>query len=684
VPAVENTAICAGEKITLFVNNPDPDLDYKWYADAAATHLIGSGITYTSSDPLFATMSFFVKAENSSGCTSSGLKQVEVLVIDKPIAPVVDDATVCAGSSATLAIVGPETSLIYRWQDANGTLLHTGTTYTTVPLSSAATFYVTAFTTTRPACASISHAVTVRIMGMVTANTIRGDQSICSGIAPAKLTGSLPSGGGLATLAYQWESSEDNINYVSIVGANTQEYAPAGLTTTTWFRRKVKAAGPCSEGVSNAVRITVAPLPAAPLADDAIVCAGSQASLRIKNPLSAINNITYHWYLTASGGTPVGSGIIFSTPALTASTTYYLEAVQGNGCRSSRQAVLVTVNQSITDNTISSSQTICIGDRPTDLTGSFPNGGNGVFSFQWESSTTGANYKEIAGATGQSYTPDEVLTQTTWYRRKVLTNASCAEQISNAVKIELIPQPTAPTVSHAAICPGNRVTLEAIAMAGLLVEWYDAPEGGNLLFTGSSYRTPVLATTTSFWVQTVNSNSCGSAVRQEAKVLVVPPQVTVSKDITIVEGKPVQLSATGGASYSWTPKTGLSDPEVANPVVRPVETTTYTVTINTKEGCTVVRQVTITVHPRITAANVLTPNGDGFNDNFEIKNIENYPDCQVEIFTRWGEKVFESKGYKEPWNGTKNGNALPMAAYYYIIRPNKNDKPISGSVTIVK
>ena len=173
-------------------------------------------------------------------------------------------------------------------------------------------------------------------------------------------------------------------------------------------------------------------------------------------------------------------------------------------------------------------------------------------------------------------------------------------------------------------------------------------------------------------------------MRQEAKVLVVAPQVTISQDLTIEEGKPVQLIAGGGASYAWYPQTGLSDPSAANPVARPQETTTYTVTINTKEGCAVVKQVTITVLSRIIAANVLTPNGDGFNDNFEIKNIELYPDCQVEIYTRWGEKVFESKGYKEAWNGTKNGNALPVAAYYYIIRLNKNDKPISGSVTIVK
>jgi gliding motility-associated-like protein len=221
-------------------------------------------------------------------------------------------------------------------------------------------------------------------------------------------------------------------------------------------------------------------------------------------------------------------------------------------------------------------------------------------------------------------------------------------------------------------------------MAGLTVEWYDAPRGGNLLFVGNAYQTPVLATTTSYWVQTVNNSNCASTDRQEAKVNVVPPLVTVSNDLTSTEGKPVQLQATGGVSYSWSPGTGLSDPKVADPVAKPTETTTYTVTINTKEGCSVTKQVTVTILPTIKPGNVFTPNGDGFNDYFEIKNIENYPDCSVEVFTRWGEKVFESKGYGQPWDGTKAGKALPMSAYYYMIRLHKNDKPISGSVTLVK
>ena len=82
--------------------------------------------------------------------------------------------------------------------------------------------------------------------------------------------------------------------------------------------------------------------------------------------------------------------------------------------------------------------------------------------------------------------------------------------------------------------------------------------------------------------------------------------------------------------------------------------------------------------------NAMTPNGDGINDVFHVENLDKYPDCRVEIFTRWGEKVYESKGYTEPWNGTRNGKPMPLGAYYYIIYLSKDEAPISGSITIIK
>ena len=86
----------------------------------------------------------------------------------------------------------------------------------------------------------------------------------------------------------------------------------------------------------------------------------------------------------------------------------------------------------------------------------------------------------------------------------------------------------------------------------------------------------------------------------------------------------------------------------------------------------------------INIANTITPNGDGINDYWNITGIQDYPTCLVQIFTRYGQKVFESKGYGHPFDGTLNGTVLPVGVYYYIINLNTNCNLLSGSLTIIR
>lgn len=95
-------------------------------------------------------------------------------------------------------------------------------------------------------------------------------------------------------------------------------------------------------------------------------------------------------------------------------------------------------------------------------------------------------------------------------------------------------------------------------------------------------------------------------------------------------------------------------------------------------------EVTVTVLPRVEPTNAITMNGDQVNDTWHIRNIEHYPDCRVKIFTRWGALIYESQGYKEPWNGTHHGKSLPMAAYYYVIELGVGKEQVAGSITLIK
>jgi gliding motility-associated-like protein len=83
-------------------------------------------------------------------------------------------------------------------------------------------------------------------------------------------------------------------------------------------------------------------------------------------------------------------------------------------------------------------------------------------------------------------------------------------------------------------------------------------------------------------------------------------------------------------------------------------------------------------------ANTFSPNGDGINDLWILKGMENYPAAIVQVFNRYGEKVFESRGYNLPFNGTSSGKPLPAGAYYYIINLKTTCQILSGNLTIVR
>jgi len=79
-----------------------------------------------------------------------------------------------------------------------------------------------------------------------------------------------------------------------------------------------------------------------------------------------------------------------------------------------------------------------------------------------------------------------------------------------------------------------------------------------------------------------------------------------------------------------------------------------------------------------------SPNADGRNDLWNIGNIGLYPDCKVIVFNTWGNKVFSSDGYTEPWDGKYNGKDLPAGTYYYTIDLGDGSEVLSGPVSIVR
>ena len=529
----------------------------------------------------------------------------------------------------------------------------------------------------------------------ITKNTISSSQTICPGQVPVFLNGSLPEGGN-NSYTYTWEMSTSGENFVPASGVNnTQNYSPTALDKTTWFRRTVNR-GLCSESISDAVKITVIePIQNNILSSNQSICInGLPALLEGTIPSGGTGSYTYRWEISLEGPS---SGFMqapgtFNSPqyqpeALT-QNTWFRRVVTSGICSSSvsvSDAIQITVVPPIQNNSISGTQLVCFGTSTSLISGNTISGGTGTYTYRWEYSTTGESSSFVPAPgrnTDETYT-SAPLTQSTWFRRIALS--STCERISNTFNITVDPTPTAATVKGATICPNQSATLTAdIAVSDYTLQWYDAPIGGTLLYTGKTYTTPVLLNTTSYYVQAVNTNGCPNPERTKVTVVVFVPVADAGEDKTIVQGASLELNGKGGETYLWSPATGLSDPNIANPIAKPQETTTYTLTVITANGCTATDEVTITVLPLISPTNAITLNGDNVNDTWHIRNIEHYPNCRVQVFTGAGVKVFESKGYKEEWNGMQNGKYLPKGVYYYIIDSGMNTELISGSITFVK
>ncbi len=81
---------------------------------------------------------------------------------------------------------------------------------------------------------------------------------------------------------------------------------------------------------------------------------------------------------------------------------------------------------------------------------------------------------------------------------------------------------------------------------------------------------------------------------------------------------------------------------------------------------------------------IITPNNDGYNDTWRIDGLEVYPDVTIEVFDRWGKRVFYSEGYNEKFDGTFNGKELPMESYHYMIDLKNGTERIVGNLTIIR
>ncbi|AYL98685.1 gliding motility-associated C-terminal domain-containing protein [Mucilaginibacter celer] len=317
--------------------------------------------------------------------------------------------------------------------------------------------------------------------------------------------------------------------------------------------------------------------PPAPAVITITICSAAAAVLNgeVQNPVPD----SFLWQINSNGNwvsAPAGNTLKdYITSSLTNNTASSI--VYSLRRRTSTAGVIafdsyydVTVRpiRSVTNNSISAPPVtqFCSTGDPTSITGSTPTGGDGTFTYQWQSSTDNLTFTDITGATGKNYDP-AALKKDTYYRRVVSSGACTTPVNSNVIIIRVSPPPASPTPAAAVyrICAGSGVTLAVTQQAGFTYKWYDSPAKTVVLSTASTYTTPILNTNKTYYVEASNG-TCGSALTTiQVNIDPIPaaPQFDQSTVIACT-GTTTTLSIKNpqsGITYQW-----FNNPNDANVV----------------------------------------------------------------------------------------------------------------------
>lgn len=170
-------------------------------------------------------------------------------------------------------------------------------------------------------------------------------------------------------------------------------------------------------------------------------------------------------------------------------------------------------------------------------------------------------------------------------------------------------------------------------------------------------------------------------------VIVSPPAISLSvdvKDISCAEQQDGVLNAVvnkGTPPYTYLWSTGSTTPLIDN-----LASGTYTITVKDQKQCSISTDATITTGNGecLFIPDAFSPNSDGINDRWVLRNIQLYPKNTMQVYNQWGQQLFTVAPYLEPWDGKHNGNLLPPATYYYIFNRGDGSTSSTGPLTIIK
>jgi gliding motility-associated-like protein/uncharacterized repeat protein (TIGR01451 family) len=338
-------------------------------------------------------------------------------------------------------------------------------------------------------------------------------------------------------------------------------------------------------------------------------------------------------------------------------------------------------------------------------------------TYSWSrAAVAGISNTAVSGQTGNPVT-------------ETLTNTTAAPVIGNTFNytVTVTPEPVAIANSNSPVCAGSSINLTAQTVSGGTYLW-TGPDGYS-----SSAQNPVIisaAANAGTYTLIVTVNGCASAPA-DITVIVNNCVADLSVVKTVDNAHPLightvtfTITVTNNGPYDAT---GVKVTEILQSGYAYVSSTTTTGTYdhltgiwtigNLNNGASEILTVTVTViaagnyvntatitgnQPDLNSMNDISvieafptdfnipegfsPNGDGINDEFVIRGIDNYPDNTFVIFNRWGDKVFEASPYQNTWTGNSTrglrvgGDELPVGTYFYLLDLKDGSKIIKGTI----
>lgn len=532
---------------------------------SSSTSAIPGAIQYTT------TGTHLITLEVTNECGTTTVTQT-ITISPAPDVVVPANMVLCAGSATgAINFSSSLTGVTYTWTNTN----------TAIGLAAAGTGTIASFNATNTGSTPIAGTITVT----PTTGCLGPSATFTITVNPR------PSPPVVVSPTYCLNETPGPLN-ATAAGSNTLTwYNNPGLTggTTTIPVPSTATAGNVNWYVTQSngfncesapATLTVTVLPAIAnntIASDQTICTGTVPVALTGSVLSGGNgSYNYQWQSSADGvnwSVIPGATSAGYAPPSPGATIYYRRIVTSNTCADTSNTVTITVQGTLTNIDIGIAQTICEGTAPAQLTGQTPTGGNGSFSYQWESSLNNSTWTTIPGATVADYQPP-VLTQSTYYRRRT-SSGSCSSH-SSSVLITVNPRPVMNGIADLVFCNNsvvNNISFTSTPASNVAYEWTNdntsiglgASGSGSLpVFTTANNTNPGLPLTGNITVTPTYTNNAVSCAGNPLtfKIIVLPvttiesiPDTSLCTGLTMPPFNPVHnagVFAGSTVSYSWS------------------------------------------------------------------------------------------------------------------------------------